>query len=277
MNAVTLEKIGRVALITFNQAKKLNSMSEDIANGFSNIVDLICSNPFEYGCVVITGRGRAFSAGGDLDWLRSRGTCTPTRNGQIMSSFYQKFLKVRQIPLPVIAAINGAAIGAGLCFAMACDIRIASKQAKLGFTFVSLGLHPGMGATHLIASIAGYEIAYKVLLSGELYSGAEAKEMHLVSRTAPDGPSTLKMAMQLANTIASQGSAAVQATVRSLRQKQDEGLNQALLREADAQACGYSTHDFKEGIDAIASKRKPKFLMHESGKEDHIHQPRPKM
>lgn len=89
--------------------------------------------------------------------------------------FYDKFLCVRRLPLPVVAAINGPAIGAGLCFAMACDVRVVSARARLGFTFVGLGLHPGMGATHLVASVAGYEVAYRLLLTGEVISGAEAR------------------------------------------------------------------------------------------------------
>ena len=104
----------------------------------------------------MTGAGRAFSAGGDLSWLRQRARDTPSRNVEIMRNFYERFLSIRRVPLPVVCAINGHAIGAGLCFAMACDIRVASERAKMGFTFVGLGLHPGMACTHLVASIAGF-------------------------------------------------------------------------------------------------------------------------
>ena len=171
---------------------------------------------------------------------------------------------MRLLPLPVIAAINGPAIGAGLCFALACDIRMAAAHAKFGFTFVGLGLHPGMGITHLLASVAGYETAYKLLLSGDTFSGLEAKELRLVSQVSEDGPACLREAMVLAKRIAHQSPVAVRLTVRSLRQKQDVGLEQALWREADGQALGYSTPDCAEGIEAVAEKRAPRFVQYES-------------
>jgi len=264
MSAVTLEKVGRIAKITLNVPDKLNAMSLEIAEAFGNVVEHLIQNTSEFGAVVITGAGRAFSAGGDLDWLKRRCQDTASRNSQIMHDFYLKFLRVRQIPLPVIAAINGPAIGAGLCFAMACDIRIAAADAKLGFTFVGLGLHPGMGATHFVASIAGYETAYRMLLTGDVVSGTEAKELRLVSQVAGDGPAAVGEAMKLAEKIAAQSPVAVRSTVRSLREKQGQGLELALWREADAQSYGYSTPDCIEGINAVAEKRKPVFQMYES-------------
>jgi enoyl-CoA hydratase/carnithine racemase len=265
--AVTLTKVGRVALITLNVPTKLNAMTAPLADAFGEIVEKLLDDPSEYGCVVITGAGKAFSAGGDLDWLRLRTSDTPSRNSKIMHDFYNKFLRVRQIPLPVIAAINGHAIGAGFCFAMACDIRIASAKAKLGFTFVGLGLHPGMGATHIIASVAGYETAYRMLLTGDVVSGTEAKELRLCSQVEEDGPTALEAAMSMARRIAAQSPVAVRATVFSLRQKQDMvggSLESALWREADAQSYGYSSSDCKEGIEAVAEKRKPQFGQYES-------------
>ena len=119
-----------------------------------------------------------------------------------------------------------------------------------------------MGATHIIASVAGYETAYRMLLTGDIINGEEAKELRLCSQVENDGPSVLKAAMSMANRIAMQSPVAVRATVFSLRQKQDMvggSLEQALWREADAQSYGYSGIDCKEGIEAVAEKRKPNF------------------
>ena len=91
------------------------------------------------GAVVLTGAGRAFSAGGDIQFLRDRAADTPSRNAVIMRRFYERFLSVRRIPVPVVAAINGPAIGAGLCLALACDVRLAAATAPMGITFVGLG------------------------------------------------------------------------------------------------------------------------------------------
>ncbi|MCV5262530.1 enoyl-CoA hydratase-related protein, partial [Escherichia coli] len=89
------------------------------------------------------GAGKAFSAGGDFDFLRARSRDSGMRNAVIMRGFYSRFLRIRDVPVPVIAAINGAAIGAGLCFALGADMRLAARSARLGVTFVGLGLHPG--------------------------------------------------------------------------------------------------------------------------------------
>ena len=105
------------------------------------------------------GAGKAFSAGGDLDWLLARHRDTPESNIRIMQEFYQKFLVLRSLPMPVIAAINGPAVGAGLCLAMGgADIRVASNTARMGVTFTKLGLHPGMAATHFLPSIVGPQV-----------------------------------------------------------------------------------------------------------------------
>lgn len=92
---------------------------------------------------VVTGEGHAFSAGGDLAWLRERHDATPYQNRLTMLKFYNLFLHIRTLTVPTIAAINGHAIGAGMCMTLGCDFRIASTEARLGFTFVKLGIHPG--------------------------------------------------------------------------------------------------------------------------------------
>eukprot|EP00438_Fugacium_kawagutii_P034798 Skav236262 [mRNA] locus=scaffold829:602197:602868:- [translate_table: standard] len=182
--AVRLDKVGRVARIILNQPEKMNAMTAQLVEDFGQVLENIHSNASEYGAVVITGAGKAFSAGGDQTWLKQRCKDTAARNSQIMHDFYHRFLAVRSLPLPVVAAINGPAVGAGMCLAMACDIRVAAKTAKMGFPFVSLGLHPGMGATHMIASVAGYETAYRLLLTGDMINGEEAMGMEWW-RTAP--------------------------------------------------------------------------------------------
>lgn len=171
--AVRLDKVGRVPRIILNQPDKMNAMTAQLVEDFGQVLESIHLNASDYGAVVITGAGKAFSAGGDQAWLKQRCKDTASRNSQIMHDFYHRFLAVRSLPLPVVAAINGPAVGAGMCLAMACDIRVASRSAKMGFPFVSLGLHPGMGATHMIATVAGYETAYRLLLTGDMITGEE--------------------------------------------------------------------------------------------------------
>lgn len=185
---MVIEKQGHVAIMKLNRPKVLNAMTVALGEGFSAAVEELkerCANE-DIRAVVVTGNGKAFSAGGDLQFLRDRHYDTPANNAPIMRAFYERFLCVRTLPVPVIAAINGPAVGAGLCFALACDIRIASAKAKLGLTFTGLNLHPGMASTHFLPLIVGPQIASEMLLTGKLYSGTEAARKGVVAE-AVDG------------------------------------------------------------------------------------------
>lgn len=267
-SAVTVERTGqngRIAVVRLNRPEKLNAMTTELGDSFAAVVAKLGREETEsLGAVVITGAGKAFSAGGDLQFLRNRHKDSPSRNASIMRTFYQRFLCVRSLPVPVIAAINGPAIGAGLCFALACDVRIAAPKAKLGLTFVGLGLHPGMGATHFLPSIVGPQIASDMMLTGKIISGEEAAKVGLVAQAVED---PVAAAIESATAMASAGPVAVRTCVHSLRQAQDLGLQQALQREADAQAQCYASGDFAEGVEAIAEKRAAVFSQFEHYRE----------
>jgi enoyl-CoA hydratase len=184
----------------------------------------------------------------------------------IMRAFYQRFLRIRDVPVPVIAAINGPAIGAGLCFAMACDIRLAAESAKMGITFVGLGLSTGMGASFYLPKLIGAQQAAKMILTAQVVDGKQAAASGLVLEAVPEADLQAK-AISLAETIASNAPLAVRASLRSLRMLQDDGLDRALWREADAQSYCYSSPDIKEGMAAVSEKRKPNFTQSEQYKE----------
>jgi len=266
--AVVVERSGpegRIAVLRLNRPDKLNAMTTELGDAFAEAVERLSREEADtLGAVVVTGAGKAFSAGGDLNFLRDRHVDTPSRNAPIMRTFYQRFLCVRSLPVPVLAAINGPAIGAGLCFALACDVRIAAPKAKMGLTFTALGLHPGMGATHFLPSIVGPQVASELLLTGKVIQGEEAYRCGLIARTAED---PLAAAIESASAMAAAGPVAVRTTVRSLRMRQDVGLEQALQREADAQAQCYASKDYAEGVEAVAEKRKPRFVQYEHYRE----------
>ena len=191
---VIIEKQGHVAIMRLNRPKVLNAMTVALGEGFSAAVaDLRdqCANE-DIRAVVVTGNGKAFSAGGDLQFLQDRHYDTPANNAPLMRAFYERFLCVRTLPVPVIAAINGPAVGAGLCFALACDIRLAAANAKLGLTFVGLNLHPGMASTHFLPLIVGPQVASEMLLTGKLYSGLEAERKGVVAE-AVEGDVVVRM------------------------------------------------------------------------------------
>jgi len=192
------------------------------------------------------------SAGGDLEFLRDRTKDTGTNNANVMRAFYRRFLSLRSLPVPVISAINGPAIGAGFCVALATDIRVTSPTTKLGLTFVGLGLHPGMAGTHFLPRLVGHQTASRLLLTGDVILGKEAAELGLV--TLADDP--LEHALEMATRIVRQNKDAVNMCTRSLRNQQDFDLERSLWREADCQAINYRT-SVEEGINAIVEKRKP--------------------
>jgi enoyl-CoA hydratase/carnithine racemase len=122
---------------------------------FAAAVSELKANSASVKSVVVTGAGRAFSAGGDVQFLRDRCNDTPSRNAAIMRDFYERMLCLRTLPMPTICAINGHAIGAGLAFTLAADFRIAADTAQLGVTFTKLGIHPGMGSSHFLPRLIG--------------------------------------------------------------------------------------------------------------------------
>jgi enoyl-CoA hydratase len=239
-----------VAILTLNRPDTQNAMTVSMGDEFETAVRMLKKDS-SVRCIVINGAGRAFSAGGDLKFLQSRPELDPSENSATMKRFYERFLSIRDVPVPVIAAIDGAAVGAGLCLAMACDIRITRPDAKLGATFVDLGLHPGMGASHFMPKLIGTEAAAKLLLTGELILGTEAKELGLVCELSQD---PVERALELANRIASQSSVAVQTTIRSLRLSQEDSLQRALWREASSQALCYAGPEYAKRLDAVVQR-----------------------
>ena len=175
-----------------------------------------------------------------------------------MRNFYQRFLCIREVPFPTIAAINGAAVGAGLCLSLACDLRVCYKSAKLGVTFSQLGIHPGMGSTHFLPKLIGQQEANKLLLTGELIDGMTAKNIGLVLESL-EKDEVIPRAEQLAHQIASASPIAVRSCIRTLRLEADTNLDKALWREADAQSYCYASKDMEEGLRAIKAKTKPEF------------------
>ncbi|KAL6076559.1 EnoylCoA hydratase/isomerase family domain containing protein [Balamuthia mandrillaris] len=250
-----------VAIVHLNRPHKLNALTVELGETFQAKMAALRAEgeASRLRCVVLTGRGKAFSAGGDLDFLWKRTESEAVENTATMLQFYKRFLSVRDLPVPVVSAINGAAVGAGLCLAMATDIRIASEDAILSCNFAKLGLHPGLAATHFMPLIVGPQVAASLLYTGKNITGAEAKRYGLVLDAVPRAQ-VMEEALKLAREIAASSPSAVRLLVRTLRTKQNEGLERALTREADGQAHSYASADLKEGLQAIAEKRKPIFL-----------------
>lgn len=258
------ERDGDVVTLTFHQPDRLNAMSQAMGEAFADRVGMLRGDE-RLRAVILTGAGRAFSAGGDLDMIEDKAiqgrqapglARRPIRDG--MRSFYKLFLSVRELPCPTIAAINGAAVGAGLCVALGCDIRIVSSRARLGLNFTKLGLHPGMGATWTLPRLVGPARAAELLFSSRLLDGAEAARIGLANRAVPP-EEVLPAARALAAEIAGCAPLANRALKRALERTLDASLEDQLSFEASEQAVHFESQDVHEGIAAVREKREPRF------------------
>jgi enoyl-CoA hydratase len=256
---------GAVVVLRFNDPERRNAMTEAMGEALAAEVAEL-SQEEAVRAVVLTGAGRAFSAGGDLAMIEAKGAAgranpggaARRRNRDEMQAFYRLFLAVRDLPCPSVAALHGAAIGAGLCVALACDLRIAASDAKLGLNFTRLGIHPGMGATWTLPRLVGPAHAADLLFTGRLIDGAEAARIGLVNEAvAPD--QTFERALAVARALATSAPLAVRGAKQALARSLGASLEDQLAFEAARQAECYETTDLVEGIAAVREKREPAF------------------
>lgn len=254
--SVRLE-LGRVSTLTLTRPDKYNAMNLEMAEAISGAMHEVKRDP-ETRVLVLRGEGKAFSAGGDFDMLGKNAEAPPERNRTAMEVFYRRFLSVLEVSVPTVAVLHGATIGAGLCLAMACDIRLAAHEAKLGANFVRVGLHPGMGCSLMLPHLVGRTRASELLLSGRLLQGEEAERIGLVTRSVPRAELEAAVESQLSELLQAAPIAARQLK-ETLRLPILRDLDQALAREAACQAVDFSTADLREAVRAFAAGEKPQF------------------
>ncbi|MEZ4228034.1 MAG: enoyl-CoA hydratase-related protein [Polyangiaceae bacterium] len=254
--SVRLE-LGRVSTLTLTRPDKYNAMNLEMADAIASAMKQVKRDGATR-VLVLRGEGKAFSAGGDFDMLGKNAERAPEQNRQAMEDFYRRFLSVLEVPVPTVAVLHGATIGAGLCLAMACDVRVAANEAKLGANFVRVGLHPGMGCSLLLPHLVGRTRASELLLSGRLLLGDEAERIGLVTRAVPRDAIEAALEEQLAALLQAAPIAARQLK-ETLRIPILRDLDQALAREAACQAVDFSTRDLKEAVRAFAAGEKPEF------------------
>src|SRR3954467_13462507 len=170
-----------VALLTLDNPDLRNAMSAEMTSSRVAAVAELAED-LSLRAVVVTGAGSAFCSGGNTSWIASEPDATVHQRRSRMLPFYRSWLSIRSLEVPTTAAVNGPAIGAGLCLALACDLRYAAAGAKLGAPFVKLGMHPGMAATFLLPNVVGAAHARDLLLTGRVVDADEALRLGLVSR-----------------------------------------------------------------------------------------------
>ena len=262
MTLLTLEKRGHVAILTLNRPDSLNALG---APGDGDAVAATCeavNGDDDVRCVVLTGAGRAFSAGGDVKAMKARegafaGNGVAIRDGY-RRNIHRIVRSIYGLEVPAIAAVNGAAIGLGCDVACMTDIRIAADNARFGVTFLKLGLIPGDGGAWLLPRTIGMSRAAEMLFTGDVIDAATAVAWGLVSRAVP-AETLLDEAVALANRIAAQPPHALRLAKSLLRQGQSTSYDTLMEMSAAAQAIAHLTEDHMEGVDAILEKREAVF------------------
>jgi len=254
--AVLYEAADRVGLITLNRPDHRNAMTPELLDAFSEAIDEARADA-SIRCLVITGKGKCFSAGADLRSSMQRTDLgKPSREASY--AMYEPFLKVLDVEVPVIAAMNGHTVGGGFGLALLADIRVANVDAKYGANFARLGIHSGLGISYVLPRLIGAANASELLFTGRLVRGDEALRMGLVTHTE-EADEVLSAAMRLARAIAGAAPMAVQQMKASIRRGLGWNIREAALEEAGLQAASLDTRDAQEGVAAILEKREPEF------------------
>ncbi|MUN39714.1 enoyl-CoA hydratase/isomerase family protein [Actinomadura litoris] len=246
-----------IAVLTLNDPGRRNAMSGEMTAAWKAAVAGLRADR-DLRCVVVTGAGSAFTSGGDLSWLAGGNAGTVPALRDRMLDFYRTWLSIRDLEVPTIAAVNGPAVGAGLCLALACDLRYAAERAKLLAPFTALGLHPGMAATWLLPEVAGLPLAREMLLTGRVLTGAEAATYGLVNQAFP-ADRLLAEALAAAERVAAQAPVATRLTKVALAGGGHPDMDAALRWESLAQPVTMTTRDMAEGIAARREGRAPRF------------------
>ena len=253
MGFVKLERQGHVALITIDRPEALNALNSQVLTDLDQVLDQVEADEEIY-VAVLTGAGRSFVAGADIaemkDFTSSDGKRFGVHGGNV-------FLKLENLSKPVIAAVNGFALGGGCELSMACDIRLASEKAKFGQPEVGLGITPGFGGTQRLPRIVGVSKAMELILTAKVIKADEAKAIGLVSEVYP-AEELMAKAMELANAICANAQIAVQESKRCIRMgmQTDIATGSAFEAEAFGVCCG--TADKDEGMGAFLEKRAEK-------------------
>ncbi len=257
--SIEYERQGPVAVITLNRPERMNAWNAAMAAELSAALQA-ANDDDAVRAVVVTGRGRAFCAGADLE---GGGDTFAGRDGEADGS--QDGRNARnvhpyEINKPVIAAINGAAVGVGMTWPMLCDIRIAAEDAKLGFVFTRRGMIPELAAHLLVQRVAGLSNAADLLMSGRIFSGEEAARLGVVSQALPRDE-VLPRALEIASDYVNTAPASVAITKRLLWEGLNTGLTDMMKREGPLFAWAGNQADAREGVMSFVEKRAPEWSL----------------
>jgi len=252
---IIFETEGGVAVIKFNRPKALNAINPDVLTEVNHALDSIENDP-SIKVLILTGEGeKAFVAGADISHMVN---LSPLEAREFSRSGHELAFRFEKLPIPVIACVNGFALGGGTEMALASDFIYASENAKFGQPEINLGVIPGFGGTQRLSRLVGKAMAKELCMTGAMIKAQEAKEIGLVNRVFP--PDTLwEETMKTAQLIASKGKVSLKAVKDCIQRGNDVDLRDGCFMEMDAFGLCMASPDGKEGMTAFLEKRKPEF------------------
>lgn len=248
------KKEGNVGILSINNPKSLNALNSTVLKEISTAIDMVEVDE-EVNVLVITGEGKAFVAGADIAEMKNLNAEEARKFGKIGSDVFRK---IELMEKPVIAAVNGFALGGGCELAMSCDIRIASERAKFGQPEVSLGITPGFSGTLRLPRLVGIAKAKELIYTGNIISAEEAEKIGLANKVVPQ-EELMNETLKLANKIASVAQIAVKYSKVAINRGIETDIETGMAIERDVFGLCFATEDQTEGMIAFIEKRKPEF------------------
>lgn len=263
-DAVLVEVDHAFGFIRINRPERLNAFSGTMRNDIYDGLGRLEDDP-AVRCVIITGVGRAFATGGDISVMAELAEAgDEARFEEIVRAGAHVVSRIATMRTPVIAAVNGPAAGAGACLALACDMRVASETASLGFTFLRVGLHPDWGGTWFLPRLIGLPLAAESVYTGGMINAERCERLGLFNRVVP-AKELETAARGLAGQIAAMPVGVVADAKRNMRAGLEQDLPDVLEAEVEAQLRAFRSPDFREGVRAFLEKRAPRFGRHDKG------------
>jgi 2-(1,2-epoxy-1,2-dihydrophenyl)acetyl-CoA isomerase len=261
---ILTEREGSVGWVRINRPARLNAFSLTMREELEAALAQMEADA-DVRCVILTGVGRAFCTGGDVRVMQDLIDADDIDRFEEMVRAGARVVQlIDEMSKPVIAAVNGPAAGAGACLALACDLRLASETATIGFGFLRVGLHPDWGGSYFLPRLVGSALAAEFLYTGEMIKAERAERLGLFNRVVAAGE--LESASRtLAGQIAAGPPGIVIDVKRTLRRSMESSLEEVLEQETEAQLRAFNSPDFREGITSFIEKRAPRFSRRSNG------------
>ena len=255
MSLILKEISNHIAILTINRPEVLNAMNDEVVADLDTAVQS-CIEDEQVGVIILTGAGeKAFVAGADIKKMQSMG---PEAALEFGKAGQQMTLTIENSPKPVIAAVNGFALGGGCEISLACHIRVASETATFGQPEVLLGILPGWGGTQRLPRLVGSGLANEIITTGRMVSAVEAKSMGLVNHVVPPDE-LMNKCMEIANQILKNGPNAIAKSLKCIQKRMGMSMEDGLEIEVKNFSKLFATEEAKEGLSAFVEKRKPNF------------------